>query len=821
MVGVAWLGLLVGQDAVIRLFVNGLNRYLCVPVHARRLEVSALDQFPRLSVTLHDVTVQGSLPTDTVRLAQARRLYCAFNAWDVVSGHYRIREITLSDARVRVRRNQQGVGNYHVICPDTAMPRSGEAPFELALEGIRLERVRVEYEDAGRQQKVAFFAPNLQAQVSIAGPIVTLAATGAAEVQAVRLGSDDYFQQKQVQLRAAVRINRARQQLTIQPSSIGIGLARYELAGTIAYQTAPVLQLRYRATGADVQSVLALLPPRLSRPLAGYRSRGQVYFGGTVRGEWSGQRQPGVQVEFGCRDASFFHPKYRQTLDHVSLTGTFSNGPAHAARSAVLTLRNVQGQLAGRKLAGELRLENFENPRLKAHVQAAVDVSRALQFFPVSAVRAGQGEAQLNLHLDGPWQAIRQRPTARQATGELTFRNVSLHLRDFRQSFTRLSGQLQLRGADVALQNVRGRLGSSDFQANGTLRNVAGWATRAGQPLSVEAAITSNLLEFNQLLYVYQPAGKPAPGAAAGAKEPGLHVPATVALNLQVQARHVRFRRLQGRELRGNLQLRNQVFSSSGVALRAAGGLVSVRGKVDARRSNLLKASTVASCQQLPLDSLFYVFEDFGQHFLTARHLRGHLTATAESDTYFDGHLTPLTERLEAEVHATIHDGQLLNFEPLQRLSLVADRATLRHLRFAELRNSLYVQSRTVYIPQMEIRSNVRAASLIRVTGTHTFDQQMDYHVQIPLLPGLLPRAAARADGPGLRLAIQGTEDRFTVRYESGTTPERTAAGPAVTAPAHVPPANAGPRPASKPSFELKKPTKQPALPQPGEYFEF
>lgn len=824
LLSVGWLGLWLGQDYLVGLFVRGLNQYLCVPVHARRLEVSALDQFPRLSVTLHEVTVQGSLPTDTAQLARARRLYCAFDAWDVLNGQYRIREITLTDARVHIRRNQQGIGNYHIICPDTASSPPDDAPFRLALEGIRLERVAVVYEDAGRRQYMALRTTGAQAQVTIAGPLVEVAVTGDALVRTVRLGPDDYVQQKQLQLRAAVRIDRQRQQLTIQPSEIGVGPARYSLAGTIGYKRAPQLDLQCEATGADVQSVLALLPPRLTRSVAGYRSRGQVYFGGTVRGEWSGARNPAVQVQFGCREASFFHPKYRQAVEHVNLAGTFSNGAAHTARTAVLALRNVRGQLAGRPFSGELRLENFQEPQLALTARADVDLARALRFFPVAAVQSAQGEARLALQLNGPLRALRVRPTARQASGQLTFQGVTLRLRDFRQPFTNLTGRLELRGADLAFSSVAGRLGNSDFRTRGALHNVAGWAANSGQMLRLQATVASQLLDFNQLLYVYQPAkgaaraGQPAPG--------GLHVPATLALNVQTQARQVRFRRLRGRQLRGTVRLQNQVFSSPGLTLLAAGGQISVRGTVDARRADLLKASTVASCQQLPLDSLFYVFEDFGQQFITARHLRGRLTATAESDTYFDAHLAPLTQRLEAEVHATIHDGQLLNFEPLQRLSLVANRATLRHLRFAELRNSLYVQSRTVYIPQMDIRSNVRAASLIRVTGTHTFDQQMDYHVQIPLLPGLLPRVAARADGPGLRLAIQGSEDQFTVRYETG--PGRPAAAPAPAAtPGSTAPVTATPaappvsRPAGRPSFEVKKPVKQPAQPQTGEYFEF
>jgi len=820
----AWLGIWLGQDRIISLFVAGLNRHLQVPVRASRLEVSVLDQFPRLSVTLHDVVMHGSLPQDTIRLARARRLYCAFDAWDLLAGRYRVRAITLADARVNIRRDARGVGNYHILRPDTTAP-AAEEPFGLELEGIRLERVQVVYEDAGRQQYFALHTPGLAASVSVTDARVAVTATGAALVQTLRLGPDDYFRAKQLQLRTTLIIDRLHHELTLEPSEIRVGPAAYAVQGTINYQAATQLNLRATATGADVQSVLALLPARLTRPLAGYRSRGQVYFSGTVQGEVSARQNPAVAVQFGCREASVFHPQYRQTIDHLQLTGSFRNGPAHAARTAVLTLQNVRGQLAGRPFGGDLRLENLADPQLDLNLHADLDVARAVRFFPLTAVQTAQGEAQLRLQLHGKLRAIRQQPTARQVAGELTLRHVTLRLRDFRQPFTDLNGRLLLQGSDVAVPALSGRLGNSDFRVRGTLGNVTAWALRPGQTLRLDATLAAHLLDFNQLLYVYQPTAGTGGSGGGGAGAAGLRVPATLELSVRAEALQVRFRRLRGRQLQGTVRLRKQIFSSSGLSLRAAGGAVSVRGTVDARQPRLLKASTVASCQQLPLDSLFYVFEDFGQQFLAARHLRGQLTATAESDTYFDAHLSPLTDRLEAEVTATIRNGELLNFEPMQKLSMVASRATLRHLRFAELHNRLYVQSRTVYLPEMDIRSNVRAASLIRVTGTHTFDQQLDYHVQIPLLPGLLPRVLARADGPVLRLGIRGSESDFAVRYETGSAPARPGSVPPdPSRPVTAPAAGSAPtpaRPADRPSFELKKPVKKPAQPQVGEYFEF
>ncbi|MBX0292506.1 hypothetical protein K3G63_18825 [Hymenobacter sp. HSC-4F20] len=819
------IGVWLGQEHIIALFVQALNRHLQVPVQASRLEVSVLDQFPHLSVTLHDVVVAGSVPADTMKLARARRLYCAFDAWDLLAGRYRIRAVTLADAQVRVRRNAQGLGNYHVLRPDTTAPAMA-VPFDLELQRVQLERVQVLYEDAARKQHLSLRTPALRAALVITDTQVDIVAQGTAQVEVLRLGSDAYFQRKEVVVSTRLVVNRPAQQLTISSSQLHIGPAAYTVAGTIDYRRAAQLNLRGEAVGADVQSVLALLPPRLARPLTDYQSRGQVYFGGTVRGELSGRHNPVVSVQFGCREASFFHPRYRQAVDHVSLRGSFTNGAAHSASTALLTLSGVQGQLSGRPFSGSLRLENLRDPSVRLQMQADVDVARALRFLPVAAVRAARGTAVVQLQLNGRLRELRQHPTSAQAAGQLLLRNVHVQLRDFRHPFSDLTGRLQLQGTDVAVPALRGRLGNSDFRGRGTLRNATSWLLGARQPLRLEAVVASHVLDFNQLLYTYQPAG----GAGTDNRRDasgGLRVPAGIAFSVQATANQLRFRRLRGRQLRGSVRLQGQVFSSSGLTLLAAGGQASVQGTVDARQANLLKASTVVSCQQVPLDSLFYVFENFGQDFITQRHLRGSLTARAEVDSYFDQHLTPLTDRLEAEVHATVRNGELLNFEPLQKLSFLASRATLRHLRFAELQNRLYIQSRTVYVPEMDIRSNVKAASLIRVTGTHTFDQQLDYHVRIPLLPGLLPTVAARAEGPTLRLAIKGDEQNFTVRYERGV---RAPATPAEAGSGRVPPAAAAPASAAeaatpaavpKPSFQLKKPVRKPAQPQTGEYFDF
>ncbi|MBC6700563.1 AsmA-like C-terminal region-containing protein [Hymenobacter puniceus] len=831
LVAVAVGGVWLGQDHIIALFVQEANRYLATPVQVGQMEVSLLDQFPRVSITLHNLRVSGSLPQDTVPLARARRLYCAFDAWDIVRGHYRIRAVTLADGRVWVRHDVRGRPNYDVLRFDsTAAPSS--QPLAFALENIQLERIATVYADDQRRQRYTVQVHDVQASLDVQGPLVDIAAGGTTRVEALQLGTDAYFQHKDLVLDTHLRVDREARLVTLQPSELRVGSASYQLGGRVDYRKAIQLNLQLAGRNTDIQSVLALLPARVARPLRAYRSRGAVYFGGTVRGELSGKASPRIEARFGCRDASFYHPKLRQAVEHVFLAGTFSNGAAQAARTSVLSLREVRGTLRGRPFSGSLRYANFLDPTVQLQVQADLDVAQALQFYPLAAVPGGQGRAQLALSVAGNLRQFRARPAtaAVQASGTLVLQNVQLRLSDLRQPLTGLTGRFRLQGREVAVAGFTGRVGGSDFQLQGRLRNALAWALLPNQTLLLDADLTSRFLDFDQLLRMTSPTTPTA--AASGARAPGSYefrLPTQLALNVRAQVGKLRFRRFRGQLLRGTIRLQQQVLSAPSLTVRAAGGQVSFRGTLDARQRQALHLHSTISCQQLPLDSLFYTFEDFGQQFITARHLRGALTATAESDLYFDGALNPLTNRLEAELNLQVRNGELNNFAPLQKLSMIAGRERLRHLRFAQLTTPVYIQSRTVYLPEMEIRSNVRAASLIRVTGTHTFDQQMDYHLSIPILPGLLQRTVGMATGPSLLLAIQGDEDNFRVSYDRRPQPGRVPTAPREPARERSPaslPTPAAPATPTAPEprkpFELKKPpAKKPAQPQTGEYFEF
>ncbi|MDX5436846.1 MAG: AsmA-like C-terminal region-containing protein, partial [Pontibacter sp.] len=302
-------------------------------------------------------------------------------------------------------------------------------------------------------------------------------------------------------------------------------------------------------------------------------------------------------------------------------------------------------------------------------------------------------------------------------------------------------------------------------------KNMMAWVFLQNQRLLVEADFRSKYLNFDQLLS--EKLNTPEEARTGEAYK--LIISPNIAFDLSASIDRLRFRRFRGKNLQGEVKLRNQVLSTPNISFRAIGGDFAVRGSLDARTRDHIKVSTATKLNSMSVDSLFYVFENFHQNFIEERHLRGLLTANIVSDVYFDSQLDPKTNLLQAEIDATVRNGQLINFPPMQKMSAFVKRTELANMRFAELHNSFWIQQGTIYIPEMDIRSNLSAAPVVSVSGTHTFDQIMDYKIKLPLFSNRRPDKDARfgtvaedpnAGNSNLFLTLKGSESDFKIAYD-------------------------------------------------------
>ncbi|MFC6996698.1 AsmA family protein [Rufibacter roseus] len=762
------------QDKIIQLFVAEGNKHIKTKIAVEKMEVSLWEKFPQVAISLHNVEVTEAVEGSTAPLAKLERVHSTFSLWDIVKGTYRIREIYLEEGELMVKVLPNGQVNY-LFFQNADTVQTGKMRYDL--QHIGLKKVKVIYQDAPGKQHYELQAHLLSAALAVDDPVITIQTEGTALVHSVRVAGHEFIRQKEIQLNSQLAINTATKQITLEPSDLQIEKALYQFGGQIAYKDKTYIDLAVQGKNTNVQSLLALIPQKYTKQLAQYQSQGDVYFKGKVKGEVSANKSPFFDVAFGCKRASFYHPDYKEKVEGVTLEGRFTNGAQRNSQTSMLELRNVRGNLRGKPFSGEFAYQNFSDPYIQAQLKADVDVAHVLGAFPVEEISKGSGQAQVQFSFAGNLNTFKTNPGSSKikTSGDIQLRNVSLLFRQHPQYLNGLTGTFLFRKNDVAVTNFKGKVGDSDFLLNGYFKNVLPWVFLKGQKLRIEADFESAFLNLDQLLAAANSADGAAPKSN---KKPStdyaFNMPANLELDLNAAVRHLQFRRFKAKQLQGQVRLQNQVITTPNIALQAVGGKFRVRGTMDARHP-LIKITSTANIDHIKVDSLMYAFENFGQAFITQRHLNGELTAQIDSDLFFDHQLNARTDLMQAEIKTSIQNGQLLYFEPLQKLSAFVDRRELANLRFSELKNNFFIQSRTIYIPEMEIQTSASRFSSITVSGTHTFDQDMDYRLRIPLAITTAKRdkderfgviETSSAPNPMLFLTIKGKEGNFKVAYD-------------------------------------------------------
>ncbi len=770
------------QDKIIQLFISEANKHIATKVEVKQISLSFIDKFPQVSVKLDQVRVIESLPNSDKRLADLKKIYCTFSLYDIWRKNYKVKELFLEEGEVKINVLPNGERNYNIFKKST--PANANEAFAFQLEKIILKKVAVSYSDQRLKQFYEIVAQDWVAALNVQPDNIEINTTGNTWVEKVLIDKNNYFSHKQIYLNTQLVINPTGKSIRIAPSLIQIGKADYQVNGTIDYASITKLNLDFSGKNTTVQSILALLPQKYNKPFSQYQSNGVVYFNGKINGLMDGKQNPLVTIDFGAKQASFYHPQYKQKLRNINLKGFFTNGARRNASTSEITLKDISGTLENRAFAGNLIYSNFNDPGIKLNLKADIDLAHFFGLFPMEEVKRANGLANVAINLSAKISALKSSThrTGITASGDVTLHQVGLQLKKHQQPFHQLNGTFLIRKNDVAVTNFTGFLGSSDFKLNGYFKNMLGWTFLKKQQLFIEADLQSRFVNFDELLSstvekngagVAKAPGKPASKSKAY-NDYRLVLSPYFDFNINAHIGKMRFRRFTGTNARGQVRLKDQIVSSPHISLQVMGGKFGIQGNLDARSANRIKVNTKARLDQIQVDSLFYVFENFGQNFIVQRHLKGELTATVDSDLYFDNQLNAITDKMEAEVKATIRNGQLINFEPMQKLSVFAHRRELANIRFSELSNSIFIQSRTVYIPEMEIRSNVSRVPVIGIQGTHTFDQQMDYKFRIPLTMG---KARGQHEGygsltgtntgtPNLFLTLKGNETNYKFAFD-------------------------------------------------------
>ncbi|MDQ3393522.1 MAG: hypothetical protein M3512_05350 [Bacteroidota bacterium] len=757
------------KDKIINLFVEEVNKNIRTPVSVAKIDLSLFEKFPHLSVSLKNVVVQEGVENSMLPLAEARNIYCSFSIFDLLRGEYTIKQIFLEDAEVFLKVDKTGLNNYTIL--ESSGSTEGSIAFKL--EKVQLKNVLVHYTDEKRDQQYSAYADDIAASLVIENDIYDIGLKGGLVTKKIQIEGNRYFHDKSLYINTHLVYEDAKDKITIKPSKIKVKKSDFSISGYFSWNDVDKIDINVDGENTDIQTILSLLPEDIYNQFKIYSSKGEVYFNGNIKGEISRQASPAVMVSFGCKDASFSHPDFKKGISNVTLNGKYTNKKVEDLSSAILELNDVHGILEGRKFIGNLLVRDFNDYYVKGFVDAEIDIGSLIKFYPIERVKAATGQAKVKMSLEGRLNDLKSSATTNKlvTAGEIILNDLNFRMTTSNLPFEQFNGSFIFNNNDLGISDFSGNIGNSKFLLNGFFKNIVAFLVFKDQPIGIEADLSSQFLDFNELL-----SGDISEGEE---KEKGeyhysFEISPKLQLSFNCDIDKIDFRRFKGSGLKGYLKVNGQVAQTRNVTVQALGGKMKMDAVVDGRVKDKIKVKTASSFERIDIDSLFYVFNNFNQSFLIDKNLKGQIFADLATSMVFDDKLRLNPGSIVSDLEISIKNGELNNFAPMQNLSRFIDEASLSRLRFSDLKNSIHIEKELIYLPPMEIRTNV---STLLLGGTHSFDQVIDYRLQVPLKT-VFKKAKDTGDnfdaidvegpqGARLFLTIKGTTDDYKIGYDT------------------------------------------------------
>lgn len=778
------------EEDVKAALINALNDRLDTPVSVSGVDLTLIARFPNASLRLHDVFIRevrsDELPPDS--LLAARELHLEFSLWDLFRGEQTVQRIHGEQVHLYPGIDRNGTYTHLIWKNDSTDTGS----TDIALERVSMSDARLRFRDGRSGLEVAASSNNIQLGGRFNDAENALSLSGDLHLKHWRQGADTILVDRTADLRLDLVFGGEEGAFRITHGEVVANKVALEvMLDLVPEGTSERLDLRANGLGIDLGRALALLPNGLLPDMERYDISGEADVAVRYSGPLAGD---GPALSVGAKVSAGRLKERRSGTVFTEVQGELSLDLSSKGTPRTLHIRRFSARSGSGSLRGEWHSDGLANAPMKADLQVDIGMADLLRFARVDTLEQVTGRLKADLLVEGRLRDMAdlkaQDLRALRIGGDLALRDATLKLKGIRHRVEDLNAELSIDGNDAVIRGLAFSLQGDPIELKGRLANLLPYLLFEGQLLTIQAEGRADRIDLAALLRDPNTA-PPKPGE----EEKGytLTLPATIALDVKARVERLEFEEFQATALNGTLRMRDQRLSLSPVTFNTASGAVLGRLDLDARGPGPYPLSITATFQDIDITQFFREFQDFGQDFIGHQHLSGRTQAKITLDAPLSPTLSIDLDHLVCVADIAVDKGGITGHAPLIAVAdhlkgnrLVAPfvnipelRKRLTDVRFDRLENRIEVRDGAVHIPTMEVRTS---AMDLEVSGTHHFDDRVNYHLNFRLSDLFRIGKPTRDefgpiidDGTGMRifLRMHGTVDDLQFSNDGALAAER------------------------------------------------
>lgn len=715
MIGVLLSLLFIYEDEVKAAIIKELNKNLQseVKIKPENIQLTIVSTFPDCTIEFSEVLMLDAIKSknrDTLLFANQLNLH--FNIQDLWNEKYNINKISLKNGNIKLRTSKSGKNNY-TFWKESKKGDDKNDSLRFDLKEIKLNNVRLLYADKQQNLRAELKVEQLLFSGNFSSNDFELSTSSKLLVETIGTFERDYLNNKNCDFELNLEVKN--DYYKISSAKLNINQMDLALNGSFNYgKNLQQVNINYKAPQLDIASVLSLLPEEYKKRVNDYESNGKLYATGQFN--YQGENKYSLSSEFGIRQTKILYKPTSTQATNVNLEGEFLLTEAKTR----LELKNIHLQLKEDLIKGGIVIQNFSRPEISFTSEANIHFNNLQSFWPIDTVQNITGSLKLKAACEGLLEDMKTSSFSNKVKLEFDAEvaDLELQLKDDPKKYSLETCFLSAKQGEVEFHDLKLKRGESDLKLSGKLPSFFNYLFTKDQALVIKGSLYSNFIRLEDFL--------PQTNTSTSSSNEPL-IPKNMEFKLNAAILKFNYAKFEASSITGEIEIKNQKAIATNVKLQTMDGDADISLFADNSDSklDLVIESQVSS---INVSQLFSQFNNFDQSTLTDKHIKGYATAEIDFSGTWTNKLDVIEESIKTNANINIDKGELIDFKPLLSLSKFVDVKELQHIKFSKLESKVEIKNGIIYLPKTSIKNS---ALNIELSGTHRFNNDIDYHIQL------------------------------------------------------------------------------------------
>lgn len=767
-------------DEITKIFIKEINKHLEAKIEVGDMRFSMLKKFPSAALEFKNITIytppnftkneDSRFIHDAVLLAE--NLFLQFSLTDLFKKNYIIKAIHIKNGNLHIEISDNGEKNFIVwkTTSDTATSK-----VKLQLKDVRFTNMKTRYFNRMNHSDFEFFINRLNMRGELSKNSGRLEISSDLLIRDLSINKTSYL--KNINAVTSFKLQAINSNYDIIKGKISISDLDFRIAGQFLTRAEKKMNLNIIGENLDISKLVIILPEKISNSIKNYQGKGVLNLNSTLSGQYGPGIIPHIESDFLITDGEIKEKNTDYYLKINKVSGSITNGSDNKWLTTNLDINHYEVNIGENILNGRCALTGFPNPIIDFQASGEIDFAKLIGFFDIKKIEKGSGTIYADINLSGKlaenkkqgWEFLQNLDPR----GYLEFDNVYLKTKGSYFEFNNVNGRLKFEDK-ILLDRIIMNIGGDEIEIDGKIGNVLSQISGKDKPLVLEATVRAE--HFNPSFFLDSLSKKESVNHGS---KPYIF-PENFYMDLNLDIGLLDYKKFTANTFRGNLLYKPGMLNFNSVTFKSMKGNFSGSSVVFQDINGQFLTRTQSNLENINIKELFYTFNNFGQKFITDKHINGMLTGEISFSSQWTNSLQIIKKNILAESSVKITDGELIEFEPMLGLARYINVSELKHIHFSELVNRIIIRDEKITIPQMDIHSS---AFNISLSGTHYFNNHFSYKTKVLLsevLAGKTKRIKPVTEEFGeikddefgktsLYLSIYGNTGDYKVSYDTKT----------------------------------------------------